>query len=275
MKIEYHSTVIEIIKGDGWRKAMESQLPVLFKDDEDKISLLQFYSAFCDKDGNYLFNKGNAYYYPLTVVYKNNKWETRWISWDVDLSQNDKPREYPLWTECNVYVDYIPYCLYYNDITISLCDDKDIEPSWKEMLLNKDLFWSRRGHILPVICRVIKKYCMGNYGQNFVDAVSLQTEKQLIALYGDNLKTIKFQFNFDPAHDKLYVEHKGKKYLAFSLIGRLGYSIDICVSWDGETVTDSFINRDDELFTLDEYHPNGFAATPKEIKEFLVKQHGR
>ena len=57
MKIEYHSTVIEIIKGDGWRKAIEDQLPVLFKDDEDKISLLQFYSAFCDKDGNYLFNK--------------------------------------------------------------------------------------------------------------------------------------------------------------------------------------------------------------------------
>lgn len=58
MKIEYHSATLISIIGYGFDKAAKEQLPdriaaVCSK----KVKLLQFYTEFFGKDGNYLFKR--------------------------------------------------------------------------------------------------------------------------------------------------------------------------------------------------------------------------
>ena len=89
MKIEFYSATINLIIGQGFKDAATEQLPdKISAVCSKKVKLLQFYMEFFGDDGNYLFEKDGVYYYPLTVVYYGDSWETRWISWTVDMEVN-------------------------------------------------------------------------------------------------------------------------------------------------------------------------------------------
>lgn len=109
MKIEYHSATLISIIGYGFDKAAKEQLPdSIAAVCSKKVKLLQFYTEFFGKDGNCLFQKDGVFYYPLTVVYYGDSWETVWISWTVDMSANDRKPEYigvrNIYTELNIGV---------------------------------------------------------------------------------------------------------------------------------------------------------------------------
>lgn len=56
MKIEYHSATLISIIGYGFDKAAKEQLPdSIAAVCSKKVKLLQFYTEFFGKDGNYLF----------------------------------------------------------------------------------------------------------------------------------------------------------------------------------------------------------------------------
>lgn len=151
MKIEYHSATLISIIGYGFDKAAKEQLPdriaaVCSK----KVKLLQFYTEFFGKDGNYLFQKDGVFYYPLTVVYYGDSWETVWISWTVDMSTNDRKPEYI--GVRNIYTELIPFALNYNDrIEFKVCKDEEVDESFKAMIKGKNLYYNLRGHYCMVI----------------------------------------------------------------------------------------------------------------------------
>ena len=81
MKIEFYSITLCGMIGFGFQKSAEGQLPdKISAVCSKKVKLLQFYTEFFGDDGNYLFEKDGVYYYPLTVVYYGDSWETKWIS---------------------------------------------------------------------------------------------------------------------------------------------------------------------------------------------------
>ena len=85
---------------------------------------------FYGDDGNYLFEKDGVYYYPLTVVYYGDSWETRWISWTVDMNANDCEPEY-VWME-NINIALIPFGINYNGgIEFHVCEDKTVDEKLK------------------------------------------------------------------------------------------------------------------------------------------------
>ena len=271
MKIEYHSTTLVSILGYGLDNAFREQLPdKISAVCSKKVKLLQFYTEFFGDDGNYLFEKDGVYYYPLTVVYYGDSWETRWISWTVDMSANQREPEYI--GIMNIYPDTIPFALFYNDgIVIKVCKDEDVDEKFKEIIKGKNLYYNLRGHYYTVIHTAGFKQEMNKISQIFVDALALQIEVQLDELVGGKIPRKDFFFELS-AHTvkKDYVICGDKRYLALLYIYN-GNSITLSVCWEGEYDITDDIERDEVKFELCEWHPTHIISDFDGIREFVYE----
>ena len=271
MKIEFYSITLCGMIGFGFQKSAEEQLPdKISAVCSKKVKLLQFYTEFFGDDGNYLFEKDGVYYYPLTVVYYGDSWETRWISWTVDMNANDCEPEY-VWME-NINIALIPFGINYNGgIEFNVCEDKTVDEKFKEVIKGKNLYYNLRGHYYTVILADCNKQFMNQISQIFMDALALQIEVQLDELIGAKIPRKDFFFEIDAKNvDKLLSVYNGKKYLEVSFIYN-GNVIPLSISWEGAyNVTDD-IDRDEVKFELCEWHPTQIVSDFDGIREFVYE----
>lgn len=257
--------------GFGFQKSAEEQLPdKISAVCSKKVKLLQFYTEFFGDDGNYLFEKNGVYYYPLTVVYYGDSWETKWISWTVDMSANE--REFDYAGRENVFIELVPFGLNYNDgIEFNVCNDEDIDEKFKAMIKGKNLYYDLRGHYYMVVLTACDKCNLNKINQIFMDALALQIEVQLDKLIGAKIPRKDFFFEIDAENiDKLLDVYNGKIYLKVSFVYN-GNVIPLSVSWKGAyNVTDD-IGRDEVKFELCEWHPTQIVSDFESIRKFVFK----
>ena len=272
MKIEYHSTTLVSILGYGLDNAFREQLPdKISAVCSKKVKLLQFYTEFFGDDGNYLFEKDGVYYYPLTVVYYGDSWETRWISWTVDMEVNKLKPYYPFrFTNLDLY--FVPFSLYYIDgLEFNVCNDENIDEKFKAMIKGKNLYYNLRGHYYMIVLTACDKRLLNKINQIFMDALALQIETRLDELVGGKIPRKDFFFEIDAENvDKLLSVYNGKKYLEVSFIYN-GNVIPLSISWEGAyNVTDD-IDRDEVKFELCEWHPTQIVSDFDGIREFVYE----
>lgn len=271
MKIEYHSATLISIIEYGFDKAAKEQLPdSIAAVCSKKVKLLQFYTEFFGKDGNYLFQKDGVFYYPLTVVYYGDSWETVWISWTVDMSANDRKPEYI--GVRNIYTELIPFALNYNDrIEFKVCKDEEVDESFKAMIKGKNLYYNLRGHYCMVIYTAGNKRYMNKASQFFMDALALQIEAQLDELVGAKIPRKNFFIDLDAyVLEKDYAVYGDERYLALRFISN-GYAATLSVSWQGDYEITDDIGRDEVSFTLREWHPTHIVADFDGIRDFVFE----
>ena len=272
MKIEFYSITLCGMIGFGFQKSAEEQLPdkisvVCSK----KVKLLQFYTEFFGDDGNYLFEKDGVYYYPLTVVYYGDSWETKWISWTVDMEVNKLKPYYPF-RFSNIDLCFVPFSLYYKDeLEFHVCSDEDVDEKFKEMINGKNLYYNLRGHYYMIVLTACDKRLLNKINQIFMDALALQIETRLDELVGGKIPRKDFFFEIDAENvDKLLSVYNGKKYLEVSFIYN-GNVIPLSISWEGAyNVTDD-IDRDEVKFELCEWHPTQIVSDFDGIREFVYE----
>ena len=220
MKIEFYSATINLIIGQGFKDAATEQLPdKISAVCSKKVKLLQFYTEFFGDDGNYLFEKDGVYYYPLTVVYYGDSWETKWISWTVDMEVNKLKPYYPF-RFSNIDLCFVPFSLYYKDeLEFHVCSDEDVDEKFKEMINGKNLYYNLRGHYYMIVLTACDKRLLNKINQIFMDALALQIETRLDELVGGKIPRKDFFFEIDAKNvDKLLSVYNGKKYLEVSFI---------------------------------------------------------
>ncbi len=257
--------------GFGFQKSAEEQLPdkisvVCSK----KVKLLQFYTEFFGDDGNYLFEKDGVYYYPLTVVYYGDSWETKWISWTVDMSANE--REFDYAGIENVFIELVPFGLNYNDgIEFNVCSDEYVDEKFKAIIKGKNLYYNLRGHYYTVILADCNKQFMNQISQIFMDALALQIEVQLDKLIGAKIPRKDLFFEIDASILKrAYVLYNDKRYLDLCYIYN-GNSISLSISWDSKYDISDDIDRDEVKFELCEWHPTQIVSDFDGIREFVYE----
>ena len=258
--------------GFGFQKSAEEQLPdKISAVCSKKVKLLQFYTEFFGDDGNYLFEKDGVYYYPLTVVYYGDSWETRWISWTVNTEVNNLKPYYPFrFTNLDLY--FVPFSLYYIDgLEFNVCNDENIDEKFKAMIKGKNLYYNLRGHYYMIVLTACDKCLLNKINQIFMDALALQIEVQLDELIGAKIPRKDFFFEIDAENvDKLLSVYNGKKYLEVSFIYN-GNVIPLSISWEGAyNVTDD-IDRDEVKFELCEWHPTQIVSDFDGIREFVYE----
>ena len=271
MKIEFYSITLCGMIGFGFQKSAEEQLPdKISAVCSKKVKLLQFYTEFFGDDGNYLFEKDGVYYYPLTVVYYGDSWETKWISWTVDMSANE--REFDYAGIENVFIELVPFGLNYNDgIEFNVCSDEYVDEKFKAIIKGKNLYYNLRGHYYMVVLTACDKCNLNKINQIFMDALALQIEVQLDELIGAKIPRKDFFFEIDAKNvDKLLSVYNGKKYLEVSFVYN-GNVIPLSISWEGAyNVTDD-IDRDEVKFELCEWHPTQIVSDFDGIREFVYE----
>ncbi len=271
MKIEFYSITLCGMIGFGFQKSAEEQLPdKISAVCSKKVKLLQFYTEFFGDDGNYLFEKDGVYYYPLTVVYYGDSWETKWISWTVDMSANE--REFDYAGIENVFIELVPFGLNYNDgIEFNVCSDEYVDEKFKAIIKGKNLYYNLRGHYYMVVLTACDKRRLNKINQIFMDALALQIETRLDELVGGKIPRKDFFFEIDAKNvDKLLSVYNGKKYLEVSFIYN-GNVIPLSISWEGAyNVTDD-IDRDEVKFELCEWHPTQIVSDFDGIREFVYE----
>lgn len=271
MKIEYNSAPLTSILGYGLDKAFHEQLPdKISAVCSKKVKLLQFYTAFYGDDGNYLFEKNEVYYYPLTVVYYGDSWETKWISWTVDMSANDREPEYI--GIMNIYPETVPFALYYSDgIEVNVRKDEEIDEKFQEIIKGKNLYYNHRGHFWTVIFTGGFMQYMNKVSQFFVDALTLQIETQLDELVGTKIPRRDFFFELTVSIlTRNYVIYYDKRYLDLSYIHN-GNATSLSVSWDSKYDISDDIDRNEIEFKLCEWHPTRLVADFDSIREFVFE----
>ena len=272
MKIEFYSATINLIIGQGFKDAATEQLPdKISAVCSKKVKLLQFYMEFFGDDGNYLFEKDGVYYYPLTVVYYGDSWETRWISWTVDMEVNKLKPYYPFrFTNLDLY--FVPFSLYYIDgLEFNVCDDENIDEKFKAMIKGKNLYYNLRGHYYMIVLTACDKCLLNKINQIFMDALALQIETRLDELVGGKIPRKDFFFEADAGVLKRdYVICGDKRYLALLYIYN-GNSITLSVCWEGEYDITDDIERDEVKFELCEWHPTHIISDFDGIREFVYE----
>ena len=271
MKIEFYSVMLNDMIGQGFRNAALEQLPDKITEKcSKKVKLLRFYTVFYGKDGKYLFEKDGVYYYPLTVVYYGDSWETRWISWTVDMNANDREPEY-VWME-NINIALIPFGINYNGgIEFNVCEDKTVDEKFKEVIKGKNLYYNLRGHYYTVILADCNKQFMNQISQIFMDALALQIEVQLDKLIGAKIPRKDLFFEIDASILKrAYVLYNDKRYLDLCYIYN-GNSISLSISWDSKYDISDDIDRDEVKFELCEWHPTQIVSDFDGIREFVYE----
>ena len=271
MKIEFHSVMLNDMIGQGFRNAALEQLPDKITEKcSKKVKLLQFYTVFYGKDGKYLFEKDGVYYYPLTVVYYGDSWETRWISWTVDMSANE--REFDYAGIENVFIELVPFGLNYNDgIEFNVCSDEYVDEKFKAIIKGKNLYYNLRGHYYTVILADCNKQFMNQISQIFMDALALQIEVQLDKLIGAKIPRKDLFFEIDASILKrAYVLYNDKRYLDLCYIYN-GNSISLSISWDSKYDISDDIDRDEVKFELCEWHPTQIVSDFDGIREFVYE----
>lgn len=272
MKIEYYSVTLCGIVGQGFEDAATEQLPdKITAVCDKKIKLLQFYTEFFGKDGNYLFQKDGVYYYPLTVVYYGDSWETVWISWTVDMTANSRKPYYPF-KMSNLDPSYVPFSLYYKDgLEFKVCKDEEVDESFKAMIKGKNLYYTLRGHYYMVVRTACDKGLINKISQIFMDALALQIEAQLDELVGIKIPRRDFFFEADAyVLERDYIVCGDEKYLALYYIYN-GNSVPLSVSWKGDYEITDDIGRDEVSFTLREWHPTHIVADFDGIRDFVFE----
>ena len=257
--------------GQGFRNAALEQLPDKITEKcSKKVKLLQFYTVFYGKDGKYLFEKDGVYYYPLTVVYYGDSWETRWISWTVDMSANEREPEH--FGIKNIYPESVPFALFYDDgIEINVCKDEEIDEQFKGIIQGKNLYYNHRGHLWTVIYTGGFMQYMNKVSQFFMDALTSQIEVQLDEIVGVRIPKRDFFLDVSVCVlDKNYTIYDDKRYLSTDLIIN-GYAISLSISWNGAyNITDD-IDRDEVKFELCEWHPTQIVSDFDGIREFVYE----
>ena len=257
--------------GFGFQKSAEEQLPdKISAVCSKKVKLLQFYTEFFGDDGNYLFEKDGVYYYPLTVVYYGDSWETKWISWTVDMSANE--REFDYAGIENVFIELVPFGLNYNDgIEFNVCSDEYVDEKFKAIIKGKNLYYNLRGHYYMVVLTACDKRRLNKINQIFMDALALQIETRLDELVGGKIPRKDFFFEADAGVLKRdYVICGDKRYLALLYIYN-GNSITLSVCWEGEYDITDDIERDEVKFELCEWHPTHIISDFDGIREFVYE----
>lgn len=236
-----------------------------------KVKLLQFYTEFFGEDGNYLFEKDGVYYYPLTVVYYGDSWETKWISWTVDMEANKLKPYYPF-RFSNLDLCFVPFSLYYKDgLEFHICRDEDVDEKFKTMIKGKNLYYNLRGHYCMIVITACNKRYMNKVNQIFMDALALQIETQLDELVGGKIPRKDFFFQADAdVLEKDYAICGDKRYLALLYIYN-GNAVTLSVRWDGEYDVTDDIDRDEVKFELCERHPTQIVSDFNGIRNFVYK----
>ena len=272
MKIEFYSTTLNGIVGQGFKDVVMEQLPdKISAVCSKKVKLLQFYTEFFGDDGNYLFEKDGVYYYPLTVVYYGDSWETRWISWTVNTEVNNLKPYYPFrFTNLDLY--FVPFSLYYIDgLEFNVCDYENIDEKFKAMIKGKNLYYNLRGHYYMIVLTACDKCLLNKINQIFMDALALQIETRLDELVGGKIPRKDFFFEIDAENvDKLLSVYNGKKYLEVSFIYN-GNVIPLSISWEGAYNVIDDIDRDEVKFELCEWHPTQIVSDFDGIREFVYE----
>lgn len=272
MKIEFYSATMNLIIGQGFKDAATEQLPdKLGEICSKKVKLLQFYTEFFGDDGSYLFEKDGVYYYPLTVVYYGDSWETRWISWTVDMEANKLKPYYPF-RFSNLDLCFVPFSLYYKDgLEFHICSDEEVDEKFKEMIKGKNLYYNSRGHFYMAVLTACDKQYLNKINQIFMDALALQIEVQLDELAGAKIPRKDFFFETDAGVlEKNYVIYREKRYLALLYIYN-GNSITLSVCWEGKYDISDDIERDEVKFELCEWHPTHIISDFDGIREFVYE----
>ena len=271
MKIEFYSTTLNGIVGQGFKDVVMEQLPdKISAVCSKKVKLLQFYTEFFGDDGNYLFEKDGVYYYPLTVVYYGDSWETRWISWTVDMNANDCEPEY-VWME-NINIALIPFGINYNGgIEFNVCSDEYVDEKFKAIIKGKNLYYNLRGHYYMVVLTACDKCLLNKINQIFMDALALQIETRLDELVGGKIPRKDFFFEIDVRIlEKACVLYNDKRYLDLCYIYN-GNSISLSISWDSKYDISDDIDRDEVKFELCEWHPTQIVSDFDGIREFVYE----
>ena len=271
MKVEFYSVTLCGMIGFGYEKSAREQLPdKISAVCSKKVKLLQFYTEFFGEDGNYLFEKDGVYYYPLTVVYYGDSWETKWISWTVDMNANDSELYYA--GRENIYMELIPFGLNYNDgIEFNVCKDEEIDKNFREMIKGKNLYYNLRGHYYMVVLTACDKRCLNKINQIFMDALALQIETQLDELVGGKIPRKDFFFEADAGVlEKDYAICGDKRYLALLYIYN-GNAVTLSVCWKGEYDVTDDIERDEVKFELCERHPTQIISDFNGIRNFVYE----
>ena len=255
MKVDIHSTYVGHAMTPDFYKSVTAQLPSLIAPlFERKISKLQFYDTFFNKDGSYPFLDADTVYYPLSVLFYNRTWDTVWISW---------PRR----ADVEKYLaQWGPYGTF-SDIAFSVAPK--VDERFSQAIKGKNLCWfSKKDMPSPEIgmIDVPPPTIKGKYNQAFADVLTLQMGD---ILWGLADKPLNPNWHIEIPARNTTVTVNDMHYRKVELKNGIADVLSISVVWKEDYDVGDYVEDSDIQFMIAETCPGTQVATFEDIIGFI------
>ena len=255
MKVFTHSASLAyLLSTEMFNVLNDTIFPLAEKRYGKRISYIELYSDFFNKDESYMFYKDGVYYYPLTIVFRKNIHDILWIEWTFDMGKQK-------------YKSRLPFLVTTPDVKICESVPEEFENAIKSM----NLYYDKNDMMTCYEMGEGVYYKKGRLSQSFLDCMAIQIKDQLIALAGRELSLKRHCFRI---RDDIPVlqNYNGDYFAIASIIDKIGNSFSVSVSWKENYDMSDYVTNDDIHFTLRDGHPIHFRCTKiDKVKEELKK----
>jgi len=266
LKIVLHSCYINCTHSNYFTKGVLEILPELISNKHGtSVKYIQFYSDFYLPNNVYPFRDNEYIYYPLTVVFKGDKWEVQWIKWQANKLLIGEYTN----TEC-------VYCPM-GEVTVSLCDK--VDDSFEKMICSKRLFFKQeKNNPSPYLASV----CFAEVSQFFIDALAVQ-----FGSFFNNILEGAINKEWDirvkkglphptsPRPDLSPISKFGEKtYMLAWLCSQCAVTVPIAVCWKENVEPSDWVNLEDINFEFLDRVPGNSLDCSIENAIKLAKNRG-
>ena len=254
MKLEIHSTWIGTFTTTSFLKSIKAFAESLACEDKN-IKKVYLYSDFCSPNGEYPFIYNDTIYYPLTLVYKAEKWKVQWICWNKNDVSSRFSSTFPFRTK--------------TEINISKCDY--VPEKFNNMILNKQLYFSQKSNCaVPEVGLVDFNKDLGKINTSFEDELCRQISEKLMEISGCDLSP-KWSIFIYTHLETVSVDQVN--YRLIKLKTGNAESMDIGVCWKEDYDVCDYVTSKDVKFELTEFKFHPWVHSLEKIQSF-VKNEG-
>ncbi len=221
------------------------------------VSRLQMFSCFIEPGVRYPFMKGTIAYYPLTVIYKNENWETLWVEWDT----KNIPTKHSAFS---------PYVFDGAEIEIKICEE--VDPCFWHQIQGKNLCHIRHNGDLRTVIEIINviesPQQLGRFSAWFMEEMGKQINDRIEEKTGKRLDK-HWQLSVNATEEMVTVD--GVNYIKAQLQNFSAKRIDLCICWQESKCPSDYVAPGEIVFELSESAPNFQPCNFKELKDFVEK----
>jgi hypothetical protein len=258
MKIDFHSHFMAVLM-DGTFFHTLTALGERLKSEDKKIKKVQCYCEYCNKDGEFLFADDTHYYYPLTLIYRDNSHRIHWVCW----KRTFVPQGKKLMT---------PFCALIDAEHFEMFDCAAVPPEIEKMLAETtSVFIQNPKHASHGVMYCGGYFSLGKIHTTFLDEMARQVSEQLIKLVGEDLNPV-WQLILKP--DEETVRLDGLNYHSVIIQRRFLDYVRGALCWKGPYDVYDDISGKDITFTLTD-RPIRKSVKPMEVILDFVRRENR